>query len=64
MREFFASATHPSLGVPYPQTAYRPMFELVRFLQANEFRVYVCSGGGRDFVRVSASSSTGCRKIV
>ena len=50
-REFFASAVHPTLGVPYTQTTYRPMVELVRMLEANEFTVYICSGGGRDFVR-------------
>jgi phosphoserine phosphatase len=50
-REFFASATHPTLGVPYTQVAYRPMCELIELLQANDFRVYVCSAGGRDFVR-------------
>jgi phosphoserine phosphatase len=49
--EFFASATHPTLGVPYTQTAFRPMVELIRLLEANDFQVYVCSGGGRDFVR-------------
>jgi len=49
--EFFASATHPTLGVPYTQTAYRPMVELIRLLEANDFEVYLCSGGGRDFVR-------------
>lgn len=50
-REFFASAAHPTLGVPYTQVAYRPMLELVALLEANAFRVYVCSAGGRDFVR-------------
>lgn len=50
-REFFASAVHPTLGVPYTQTTYRPMVELIRLLEANEFVVYICSGGGRDFVR-------------
>jgi len=50
-REFFASATHPTLGVPYVQTTYRPMVELVHLLEGNEFTVYICSGGGRDFVR-------------
>jgi len=49
--EFFASATHPTLGVPYTQTAYRPMLELIRLLEAADFSVYICSGGGRDFVR-------------
>lgn len=51
-RGFFASATHPTLGVPYTQTAYRPMRELIRLLEANDFQVYICSAGGRDFVRV------------
>ena len=50
-REFFASATHPTLGVPYVDTAYRPMRELIELLEANDFRVYICSAGGRDFVR-------------
>jgi phosphoserine phosphatase len=50
-REFFASATHPTLGRPYTQVTYRPMVELIELLGANDFRVYICSGGGRDFVR-------------
>ena len=50
-REFFASATHPTLGVPYVDATYRPMRELIEFLEGNGFRVYICSAGGRDFVR-------------
>jgi len=50
-REFFASATHPTLGVPYADTTYRPMRELIAWLTKNEFNVYICSAGGRDFVR-------------
>jgi phosphoserine phosphatase len=49
--EFFASAKHPTLNVPYTQVAYRPMRELIELLKANDFEVYICSGGGRDFVR-------------
>jgi phosphoserine phosphatase len=49
--EFFASAKHPTLNVPYAQVAYRPMLELIDLLKANDFKVYICSGGGRDFVR-------------
>ena len=51
VQSFFATATHPTLGVPYTQVAYRPMLELLELLQANEFSVYICSGGGRDFMR-------------
>jgi phosphoserine phosphatase len=49
--EFFTSATHPTLGVPYTQVAYRPVPQLIELLQANDFQVYICSAGGRDFVR-------------
>ncbi len=52
VRAFFDTATHPTLGVPYTQVAYRPMLELLDLLRANDFHVYICSGGGRDFVRV------------
>ena len=48
---FFAQAEHPTLHVPYAQTVYRPMRELLALLEAHDFRVFICSGGGRDFVR-------------
>ena len=51
VREFFATANHPTLGVPYTRVGYRPMRELISHLQAHEFTVYICSAGGRDFVR-------------
>ena len=44
-------------GVPYPELVYKPMLELFDFLAANEFRVFVCSGGGREFMRVIAESA-------
>lgn len=50
-RDFFASATHPRFGVPYTETVYRPMLELIEVLEATDFKVYVCSAGGRDFLR-------------
>jgi phosphoserine phosphatase len=50
-REFFATAMHPTLNRPYTQVVFRPMLELIEFLGANDFQVYICSGGGRDFVR-------------
>jgi len=50
--EFFGSAKHPTVQVPYTRIAFRPMRELLDLLTANEFTVYICSAGGRDFVRV------------
>jgi len=52
VRAFFDAAQHPTLGVSYTQISYRPMRDLIELLQANEFQVYICSAGGRDFVRV------------
>jgi phosphoserine phosphatase len=51
VHEFFATATHPTLGVPYTKVGYQPMRELLGLLQARGFIVFICSGGGRDFVR-------------
>jgi phosphoserine phosphatase len=48
---FFAEANHPTLGRPYTSCGYRPMVELVRYLEANGFTCYIVSGGGRDFMR-------------
>lgn len=48
---FFAEAKHPTLGRPYTACGYRPMIELLRYLEANGFMNYIVSGGGRDFMR-------------
>lgn len=58
-REFFASATHPTLGVLYADATYRPMRELIEYLERNSFRVYICSAGGRDFVRAASEQVYG-----
>jgi phosphoglycolate phosphatase-like HAD superfamily hydrolase len=52
VRSFFADARHPTLGVPYTKVVYQPMLELLALLGANAFTVFICTGGGRDFVRV------------
>ena len=44
VREIFDTTTHPTLGVPYTQVAYRPMIELVDLLKDNDFHV---SSAGR-----------------
>jgi phosphoserine phosphatase len=51
VRAFLGDARHPTLGTPYAQVAYRPMRELMDLLRTNGFRVFICSAGGRDFVR-------------
>jgi phosphoserine phosphatase len=48
---FLRSAQHPALGRGYLACAYRPMVELLGYLEANGFTNYIASGGGRDFMR-------------
>ncbi|MFQ4144009.1 HAD family hydrolase [Chlorogloeopsis sp. ULAP02] len=49
--EFLHSAQNPKLKRPYLSTAYTPMLELLRYLEANGFTTYIASGGDRDFMR-------------
>jgi len=49
--QFVFAGKHPEHGTAYAQLAYQPMLELVRFLEANEFRVYIVSGGNISFIR-------------
>lgn len=48
---FYRDARHLSLGNSYAHTVYQPMVELIRFLEARGFTVYIVSGGDRDFMR-------------
>jgi phosphoserine phosphatase len=62
VRDWLETVRQPTLGVPYVELVYKPMLELLDFLTANEFRVFVCSGGGRDFMRVFAEETWGIHK--
>ena len=57
--DFFRTATHPKLGRPYRDCGYKPMVELLRFLEANGFVAYIASGGDRDFMRPVAGDLYG-----
>jgi phosphoglycolate phosphatase-like HAD superfamily hydrolase len=62
VRDWLKTVKQPKLGVPYVELVYKPMLELLDYLAANEFRVFVCSGGGRDFMRVFAEETWGIHK--
>jgi phosphoserine phosphatase len=62
VREWLRTAKQPKLGLPYVELVYKPMLELLDYLEAHEFRVFVCSGGGRDFMRVFAEETWGIFK--
>jgi phosphoglycolate phosphatase-like HAD superfamily hydrolase len=62
VREWLQASRQPKLGVPYIELVYQPMLELLGLLQAHGFRVFVTSGGGRDFMRVFAEDAWGIHK--
>ena len=49
--DFLAAAEHPTLRRPYRTCVFRPMVELLRFLESEGFSTYIASGGDRDFMR-------------
>jgi hypothetical protein len=51
VRTFLANTKHPRFKVPFTQTAYEPMLDVMKLLRANEFKVYIVTGGGADFIR-------------
>lgn len=50
---------HPTVGVPYSSLGTGPMVELLTLLNANDLDVYICSGGGSDFVLVISDETYG-----
>ena len=48
---WLASSRHPKCGKRYDQAIYQPMLELLRHLRASDFKTFIVSGGGADFMR-------------
>ncbi|WP_149085007.1 MULTISPECIES: HAD family hydrolase [Microbacterium] len=57
--EFYRTAQHPLLGRPYADAVYRPMVELLRYLEGHGFTCYIVSGGERDFMRPMTQANYG-----
>ena len=49
--DWLATARHPRFKRPYTSLAYQPMLELLAYLRANEFKTFIVSGGGIEFMR-------------
>lgn len=52
VEEWLTTATHPRYGRSYDALTYKPMQELLDYLRANQFKNFIVSGGGVDFMRV------------
>ncbi len=60
--DFFRETKYPGLNVPLEKTVYQPQLELMNYLRRNGFKVYICSGGETDFMRVISEKYYGISK--
>ena len=56
---WFATAENPEKKRPFSKMTYVPMVELLGYLRDNDFRTFIVSGGGIDFMRVFGQSLYG-----
>ena len=56
---WLSQARHPESGRLYPDGVYQPMLELMDYLRASGFEVFIVSGGDRDFIRAFARETYG-----
>lgn len=51
VKDWIETARHPETGKLYTEMVYQPMLEFLTFLQDNDFKTYIVSGGDIDFMR-------------
>ena len=49
--DWISNAEHPTKKRAFTDLVYQPMLELINYLKANEFNVFIVSGGGIEFMR-------------
>ena len=57
--DWLATSKNPRFKRPYTELVYQPMREVRDYLRANEFKTYIVTGGGQDFVRAYAQKVYG-----
>lgn len=51
IRTWLAMARHPKYKSSYTSLVYQPMLEVIEYLHAHQFKTYIVTGSGQDFVR-------------
>ncbi len=59
VRTWINSARHPRSGKLFKEMVYQPMLELLDYLRANNFKTFIVSGGGIEFMRPWAEAVYG-----
>ncbi len=57
--EWLNSAKHPTYGRPFTECVYQPMLELLDYLRSRQFKTFIVSGGGVEFIRGFAEKTYG-----
>jgi len=52
--KWLATAKNPRFQHLFTEDVYQPMLEVMNYLRANQFIIYIVSGGGQDFIRAYA----------
>ena len=52
--QWIDTAKNPAKQKLYKELVFQPMLELVKYLQVNNFKVFIVSGGGNEFIRAWA----------
>jgi phosphoserine phosphatase len=56
VQQWLDTTINPHFKHHYIELVYKPMLEVINYLQRNNFNVYICTGGGQDFVRAFAQN--------
>ena len=56
VKKWAQNATHPETKRLFVDMVYQPMLELLHFLKTKQFKEFIVSGGGIDFMREALSS--------
>ncbi len=51
VEEWLSTVQHPRFNRPFTDLVYQPMLELILYLQDNNFKTFIVSGGGIEFMR-------------
>lgn len=51
-KQWLETAENPRFKHHYTDLVYQPMLEVLQYLRANGFTIYIVSGGGQEFIRV------------
>ena len=59
VRNWMRTFQQPKGGTGLAGATYQPMLELLAYLRANDYKTFIVSGGGIDFMRVFAEELYG-----